>query len=150
MLDLMSEDSSRCTLWWKWSLSCGCRERFPISYVFLGPHVKQLIHSPVLQPWLTWAAPTIWAGLSHVSRTGLSVPLPLLPSTAYNALAYLGHFIPQVHFHWHLHFWVIDKNIGKRILHDRIHLPSRSMELAGFQCYCYGVSSTPFYFSRQR
>lgn len=67
-----------------------------------------------------------------------------------NALAYLGYFILQVHFHWHLHFWVIDKNIGERILHDRIHLPSRSMELAGFQCYCYGVSSTPLCISRQQ
>lgn len=65
-----------------------------------------------------------------------------------NALAYLGRFVPQVHFHWHLHFWVIDKNTGERILHDRIHLPSRPVELAGFQCYCYGVSSTPLYFSR--
>lgn len=84
-----------------------------------------------------------WVGLGWVC---LCHSLPQLLATA---LAYLGHFIPQVHFHWHLYFWVIDKNIGKRILHDRIHLPSRSMELAGFQCYCYGVSSTPLYFLRQ-
>lgn len=139
----MSEDSSRCTLWWKLSSSCGCYECFPISYMFLGPHMKLLIHSP----WFTWATSTRQAGGSHVRRIGLSVPLPFLLA---NALLYLGHFILQVHFHWHLHFWVIDKNIGERILYDRIHLPSRSVELAGFQCYCYGVSSTPLYFSRQR
>lgn len=147
MLELMSEDSSRCTLWWKLSSSCGCYECFPISYMFLGPHMKLLIHSPVLQPRFTWATSTRQAGGSHVHRIGLSVPLPILLA---NALLYLGHFILQVHFHWHLHFWVIDKNIGERILHDRIHLPSRSVELAGFQCHCYGVSSTPLYFSRQR
>lgn len=85
----------------------------------------------------------MWAGSSWVC---LCFSCHLLLA---NALAYLGHFIPQVHFHWYLYFWVTDKNIGKRILHDRIHLPSRSVELAGFQCYCYGVSSIPLYFSSQ-
>lgn len=82
MLDLMSEGSSRYILRWKWSSSYGCHECFPISCLFLGPYMKLLTHSPVLQPRLTWASPMRWAGVSHASRVGLSVPLPFLPSSA--------------------------------------------------------------------
>ena len=91
-----------------------------------------------------WQEHPMWVGLGWVC---LCHSCHLLLA---NAFTCLGHFIPQVHFHWHLHFWVIDKNIGERILHDRIHLPSRSMELVGFQRYCYGVSSTPLYISGQQ
>lgn len=39
MPDLISENSSRYNPWWNLSSSCGCHERFPISYMFLGPHM---------------------------------------------------------------------------------------------------------------
>lgn len=148
MPDLISENSSRYNPWWNLSSSCGCHERFPISYMFLGPHM--LAGSPSAAA-MTYMSKPNKVGRSVSCDKGLGCAClhhPISQLLA-NAVAYLGHFIPQVHFHWHLHFWVIDKNIGERILHDRIHLPSRSMELAGFQCYRYGVSSPPFYFLRQ-
>lgn len=51
----------------------------------------------------------------------------------------------QVHFHRHLHFRIVSKNIGERILYDGIHLSSRSMELAGLLCDCHGVSTFFFF-----
>lgn len=38
----------------------------------------------------------------------------------------------QVCLHCHLYLWSLDKDIGKRILSKWVHLPERSLELAGF------------------
>lgn len=150
MLDITSKNSSGYALvvnlifilWLSWVLSHFLHIPWSTHDVtYTQPQCHS--HDPREQAQKGGQEGLTWVGLGWVC---LCHSLPQLLATA---LAYLGHFIPQVHFHWHLHFWVIDKNIGKRILHDRIHLPSRSMELAGFQCYCYGVSSTPLYFLRQ-
>lgn len=60
--------------------------------------------------------------------------------------ASVGTSIPQVCFHYHLHFRIINQNIGKRFLHEWVHLPSRSLELAGFYRYRVGVSDNICFF----
>lgn len=60
MLGLMSEDSSRDTLCWKLSSFWDCPEYFAVPYLFLAPHTRLFMHSPMLQLWLTRAAPELW------------------------------------------------------------------------------------------
>ena len=45
----------------------------------------------------------------------------------------------QIHLYWHLHLWIYDQDTCPGILHWWLYIPSRSMELVGFQCHCYGV-----------
>lgn len=82
MLDITSKNSSGYALWWNLSSSCGCHECFPISYTSPGPHMTLLTPSPSATAMTHVSNPKRWAGGSHVSRTGLSVPLPFSPSTA--------------------------------------------------------------------
>lgn len=42
------------------------------------------------------------------------------------------HLPSQICLHCHLYLWSLDKDTGKRILSKWVHLPARSLELAGF------------------
>lgn len=58
-----------------------------------------------------------------------------------NCLYFSSVNIFQIYFHWYLHFRVGHKDIRERILHRAVHLLERSLELAGLQRHCHGVSS---------
>lgn len=53
----------------------------------------------------------------------------------------------QIYFYCYLHFWVGDKDICERILCCAVHLPERSLELAGLHRHCHGVSNKIIYVS---
>ena len=94
-------------------------------------HLPSLPSSPSL-PWMLFAhSPleqsqplSLWA----LSKVQLTLPF---------------HLPSQICLHCHLYLWSLDKDIGKRILSKWVHLPKRSLELAGFQCHHSGVSISP-------
>lgn len=95
-------------------------------------HHRQLcIYDTSPAAWVgkgVWVSPTVT--LTHTSHV-----VTLETSGLTTACVIL-----QVHIYCYLHLWVPRQNLGSRFLHRQVHLPERSVELAGFQCYRHGVS----------
>ena len=130
------------TLWWLRAIALCLPSEQQRLLTIPATHVPP---NPTHLFWLLWAPPSAshlptfhsspsppwW--LFACSPLEQSQPLSLWCTALSKVQLTLPFHLPsQICLHCHLYLWSLDKDIGKRILSKWVHLPERSLELAGF------------------